>query len=252
MDTVKIPMSQIPTKKQNKREELKKSNRDQILRAALKVFGDLGLDGANVRHIIRASELSPGTFYNYFDSKEQVFDVLLDEIIKDVHSKSRESWLKAWQGERNIQGAFEEFFNIFQSNNDYLHFFAKNQSYVRQLRHNGKIAGVLANLEGDIEAAIAAGKLPAFPVKLVTILLFGCVFEFLAEMIIYPGKISIKEVSESLASFFRGGILALSVSSGVKEFNINILSLANLPLDILGDIIKKSISKPKKINKKSN
>jgi AcrR family transcriptional regulator len=227
--------------KKNKREEQKKSNREQILRAALKVFGEIGLDGSNVRDIIRASELSPGTFYNYFESKDQVFEVLLDEIIQDIHNKSRESWLKAWQGERNIQGAFEDFFNIFQNNSDYLHFFAKNQRYVRELRHNGKIAGILANLEGDIETAIEAGMLPSFPVKLVTILLFGCAFEVLAEMIIYPGKISIKEVSESLAIFFRGGIIALSVTSGVKDLNMNILALANLPIDILGDIVKKSL-----------
>lgn len=202
--------------KTSKREELKKLNREQILKAALKVFGENGLDATNVRDIIRVSGLSPGTFYNYFQSKDEIFEVLLDEIILDIHNKSRESWLKAWQNGRSanaMQSAFAEFFNIFQSNQDYLYFFSKNQHYVRDLRYNGKINGIVENLERDIEEAIQKGSLPPFPVKFVSVALFGTVFEFLADMITNPGQISIPDVSENLANFFRGGILSVSINT---------------------------------------
>lgn len=205
--------------KPSKREELKKANREQILKAALQVFGESGLDGANVRDIIRVSELSPGTFYNYFQSKEEIFDVLLDEIILDIHNKSRKSWLKAWRSGHNgnaMKDAFEDFFNIFQNNQDYLYFFSKNQHYVRDLRYNGKINGIVEDLERDIEEAIKLGNLPSFPVKFISVALFGTVFEILADMLIHPGQISIQDVSENLASFFRGGILSLSLSTGAK------------------------------------
>ncbi|MCB1178735.1 MAG: TetR/AcrR family transcriptional regulator [Leptospiraceae bacterium] len=238
----------------SKRENTKKSNRDKILIAARKVFGEKGLDGTNVRDIIRGSKLSTGTFYNYFKSKEEIFDVILDEIILDIHNKSRETWLKVWKsGAGDITKGFEEFFNIFQNNPDYLHFFSKNQRHVRELRYNGKISGILASLEGDIEEAIKEGKLPSFPVRFVTILLFGCVFEFLADMIITPGSINIKETSENLSAFFRGGILSLSVNTGVQKFNQNILSLANLPINMIGNIINgaliKKTNKPEKKKK---
>lgn len=226
--------------KSSKREELKKNNREQILKAALQVFGESGLDGSNVRDIIRTSELSPGTFYNYFQSKEEIFEVLLDEIIIDIHNKSRESWLKAWQGgytSNSMKSAFEAFFNIFQNNPEYLYFFSKNQQYVRDLRYNGKINGIVSHLERDIEEAIKAGHLPPFPVKFITVALFGTVFEILADMIIHPGQISIPEVSETLSSFFKGGILALSLSTGTKEIGSNITSFLTLPLDILSKFI---------------
>ncbi len=228
----------LESEKVSKREELKKANKQQILNAALKVFGESGLDGANVRDIIRASELSPGTFYNYFQSKEEVFDYLLDEIIQDIHNKSRTIWMKAWQGGDAMKSAFEEFFNSFQDRPDYLLFFAKNQQYVRALRYNGKITGILDTLEADIAQAIKEGKIPPFPVKFITVLLFGTVFEFLADLVFYPDKVSIPQISEYLASFFRGGILFLSLQTAAKDTMSSIFSIANFPVELASKLIQ--------------
>jgi len=62
-----------------KRERTKVANRQAILDAAREVFGDLGYDGATVRDIIRRTGLASGTFYNYYKSKEEVFDALADD-----------------------------------------------------------------------------------------------------------------------------------------------------------------------------
>ncbi len=106
-------------------------------------------------------------------------------------------------------------------------------------------------MEKDIEEAIKLGNLPPFPVKFISVTLFGTVFEFLADMIIHPGQISIPDVSENLASFFRGGILSLSLSTGAKEITSNIVSFANLPLNILsGLVVQNKPQKKKNISSK--
>lgn len=62
-----------------KRERAKAANRQAILVAARRVFAQLGYDAATVRDIIRGTELASGTFYNYFRSKEEVFEALADD-----------------------------------------------------------------------------------------------------------------------------------------------------------------------------
>src|SRR5262249_48167793 len=85
-----------------KREKAKAANRQAILVAAKRVFAQLGYEAATVRDIIRGTELASGTFYNYFRSKEEVFEALADDgalrfkpILQEIRAKSNsfESYL---------------------------------------------------------------------------------------------------------------------------------------------------------------
>jgi AcrR family transcriptional regulator len=62
-----------------KRERAKAANREAILVAARGVFASIGYEAATVRDIIRGTDLASGTFYNYFRSKEEVFEALSDD-----------------------------------------------------------------------------------------------------------------------------------------------------------------------------
>jgi AcrR family transcriptional regulator len=62
-----------------KREQTKAANRLAILDAAREVFGEMGFEAATVRDIIRRTGLSVGAFYNYYRSKEEVFEALADD-----------------------------------------------------------------------------------------------------------------------------------------------------------------------------
>lgn len=62
-----------------KREQTKLANRQMILDAARAVFGELGYETATVRDIIRRTGLSVGAFYNYYRSKEEVYEALSDD-----------------------------------------------------------------------------------------------------------------------------------------------------------------------------
>ena len=62
-----------------RRERTKVANRQAILAAARAVFAELGYDAATVRDIIRQTELSVGAFYNYYRSKEEVYEALADD-----------------------------------------------------------------------------------------------------------------------------------------------------------------------------
>ena len=62
-----------------KREQTKLANRRAILDAAREAFGELGYETVTVRDIIRRTSLSVGAFYNYYRSKEEVYEALADD-----------------------------------------------------------------------------------------------------------------------------------------------------------------------------
>lgn len=71
-----------PEVRVGKRARAKEANRKAILDAARVVFARIGYEATNIRDIIRETDLASGTFYNYFKSKEEVFEALADDSVQ--------------------------------------------------------------------------------------------------------------------------------------------------------------------------
>ncbi|WP_459942833.1 TetR/AcrR family transcriptional regulator [Deferrisoma palaeochoriense] len=65
-----------------------RKTRAALLEAAHDVFKEVGYYAASVAQIARRCEVSPGTFYQYFDNKEQVFLELNDLVVSGFLKKS--------------------------------------------------------------------------------------------------------------------------------------------------------------------
>jgi len=95
-----------------KRERTKTANRQAILDAAREVFSELGYDAATVRDIIRRTGLASGTFYNYYKSKEEVFEALADDGARRFRPLLRAESEKATDFESFVRGAILAYFNF--------------------------------------------------------------------------------------------------------------------------------------------
>lgn len=104
----KAPIDDRP----GKRERTKQANRQAILDAARAVFGELGYDGASVRDIIRRTGLASGTFYNYYKSKEEVFDALADDGARRFRPLLRAESDKASDFQSFVRGAIKAYFDF--------------------------------------------------------------------------------------------------------------------------------------------
>ena len=62
-----------------RRLDYRKERRDAILDAAIDIFSEKGLDGANVEEIAQAAGIGKGTIYLYFKSKNEIFDAIIAE-----------------------------------------------------------------------------------------------------------------------------------------------------------------------------
>lgn len=100
-----------------KRALAKAANRQAILDAARMVFARIGYEAANIRDIIRETELASGTFYNYFKSKEEVFEALADDSVKRFRPRLAQVREEAEDLESYIRAAYGAYFGFLAEEN---------------------------------------------------------------------------------------------------------------------------------------
>jgi AcrR family transcriptional regulator len=108
-------MSQVAYLTPGKREQTKLANRLAILDAAREVFGELGFEAATVRDIIRRTSLSVGAFYNYYRSKDEVFDALADDGARRFRPILHALSAKASDFESYLAAAVRAYFDFLAS-----------------------------------------------------------------------------------------------------------------------------------------
>lgn len=105
------------TIKTGKRAQSKAANRQAILEAARGVFAISGYEATTVRDIIRATDLGTGTFYNYFKSKEEVFQALSNDSVRRFRPLLRQVREDSDGFEDFVRGAYRAYFQFLSDQN---------------------------------------------------------------------------------------------------------------------------------------
>ena len=96
-----------------RRIEQKRENRAKLLAAARKVFAEKGLGAATARDIVRETDLATGTFYNYFEDKEDAFRAVLADFTAQASARTGEMRRQAGIGlEDRIFNAYCAYFEL--------------------------------------------------------------------------------------------------------------------------------------------
>jgi len=156
-----------------RRERTKAQNRETILTAARGVFAELGFAAATVRDVIRATPLASGTFYNYFKSKEEVYQALRDQVALEVRPRLRAARLAAASGEDFVAANFRAYFRFIAERRG-----AAPAAEASRFRMDSpEVLAGLAELREDISAAIARGLFPPLDAGLLASAIAGIAFE---------------------------------------------------------------------------
>ncbi len=167
-----------------KRASNRASNRDAILEAARGVFAELGYGGATVRDIIRRTELATGTFYNYFASKEEVFQALTQESGEELRQLLSQARKKADNFEQFIEASYLTYFTFYADNPETYRLVRSNRGrdgYNSNMKGPQVTAG-LAEMRQDIERAMKLGMIPENDAAFLTAAIGGVAFSILDEM----------------------------------------------------------------------
>jgi len=214
--------SQIVAKPSSgKREKTKIQNRTLILDAARQVFADLGYGATTVRDIIRATPLASGTFYNYFKSKEEVYQAIRDDVALQIRPRLHEARVNAKTVEEFISATFQTFFE----------FVAKDDVSVRNIRHTADVTRVrmdtpeviagFEELREDIEKAIKDGLFPQVDADFLMAAIVGIAFEMAERMVLRDELRDPGAAAAFATALCVGGIKALphvGAQAGVRSW----------------------------------
>ena len=186
-----------------RREITKAQNRQAILAAARQVFAQIGFGAATVRDIIRATPLAAGTFYNYFKSKEEVYQAIRDEMALAIRPRLRAERAAAATAEEFVSGSFDAFFAFVQR--------AESGAPADPSRLRVDTPEMIAGfdeLRADLEAAIAKGLFPEIDSDYLAAAFFGTALE-IAERLLRRESGDAAAAAQFATALFLGGIKAL-------------------------------------------
>lgn len=202
---------EAPTKgvKRGKREQTKVNNRKAILAAARSIFAELGYGTTTVRDIIRRTDLASGTFYNYFQSKEEVFQALMDTNALELRPLLVEIRANAKTFEDLIEGTFRMFFDYLARDRGAFEVLRSNSGAIRVRMDTPEIVAGFDELQADIEKAIADGLLEPVDAGYLTASAVGMAFE-IGDRMLAREEADVEGATKFATSLIMGGVVKLT------------------------------------------
>lgn len=195
-------------KKPGKRELTKLNNREAILSAARSVFADLGYGATSVRDIIRKTGLASGTFYNYFRSKEEVFEALMDEGMRRIRPRLRAERIRSRTFEDFIRNAYRTYFDYLATDRDSFQLMRRNPNTIRVRMDTPELIAGFEEIREYLEEDIRNGTLPDVDAEYLMASVVGIAMEMGDRMLLRP-EIDAEEASAFATALVLGGVRAL-------------------------------------------
>jgi AcrR family transcriptional regulator len=189
--------------KATRRELTKTQNRETILAAARDVFAEMGFGGATVRDIIRATPLASGTFYNYFKSKEEVYQALRDEQALKLRPRLRQARITAASAEEFFASSFRAFFAFVAESRE-----GRPRGTAEPFRMDSpEVLAGFAELKEDVTSAMARAIIPQADAACLAAAMAGVAFE-LGDKV--KAGADVEEMTRFATALFLGGVPALT------------------------------------------
>jgi AcrR family transcriptional regulator len=160
MPTVRKPAA--TARKGGVREQSAQATRETLLKAAIKVFGKQGLNGARVEQISRAAKSHDRMIYYYFGSKEALFVAVIEEIYRRFNEAEAKLALDLTQPVQALRDVIAFIWGYYQKHPEFITLL--NSENLHRGRHIGKStrAGeysspALAVLSGVLGSGVQAG-----------------------------------------------------------------------------------------------
>jgi len=193
-----------------RREERKAQNRAKLLEAARKVFAEKGYGEATARDIVRETDLATGTFYNYFEDKQDAFMALLDEMSEKGRALVRAQRQDSGRSlEERVAGAYRAYFEWAVEEDDLFEVFRRNAGVIAFLPDREPFELGISELLEDLTAWAEAGDIPSADFAYLAIAGVGMGFQ-VATHLVDGDPPDIEGATRFCTRMFMGGLKALS------------------------------------------
>jgi len=167
-----------------RREERKAHNRAKLLAAARRVFSEKGLGEATARDIVRGTDLATGTFYNYFDDKEDAFRALLGELSDRARRAVRAQRRREGTSlEERVYGAYRAYFDFAVEDRELFAVFRRNAGVIAMMPEEGLFETGIEELFDDLAQWARAGDLPDVDLDYLATAMVGTGFQLATHLV---------------------------------------------------------------------
>ncbi len=92
------------------------NKKEEILKAAKKLFGEAGFDAATTREISRVSGINQGLLYYYFGNKEALFESVLDRYFEELEGELLATLSREGELTERLAGVIEAYMDFLHRN----------------------------------------------------------------------------------------------------------------------------------------
>ena len=180
------------------RESNKKKIREALFNEGLRLFSEKGLQQTTVNDIVQAVGIARGTFYNYFDDVNSLFESLIQSINRRIQEDVKKNRAQA-------STIYDYLYNTFKSYLDFVttpqmrEFHVKNQAAIRQSTYQSEhIKSVIQDINRDLQKDSNVNEFDEnYEFLLLSIMLVGAP----PELFLATHSSAVEFTSEQLASF---------------------------------------------------
>jgi AcrR family transcriptional regulator len=140
-----------------KSEIIKREKRNLFIISALSVFEEKGFNNTRIKDITKKANTSVGNFYNYFKSKEEVFEVIISGIAELMVSKFRELFIYFKENRvppiSAVKNLFRGYAKIFKAKKETFLIFLEQMGGIN-IKYRNKRYEIIDNFTGEVEKII--------------------------------------------------------------------------------------------------
>ncbi len=144
--------------REKKSEIIKKEKRNLFIASALTVFEEKGFNNTRIKDITDRDNTSVGNFYNYFNSKEEVIEVLFSGLAELMISKFRELFFYFKQNRippiSAVKNLFRGYAKMFKEKKETFLIFFEQMGGMDQ-KYRTKRNEILDNFTNEVEKIIS-------------------------------------------------------------------------------------------------
>lgn len=195
-----------PKRRRRSREERARENREALINAAASIVGENGYEAATIAEVTRRAGLSLGLFYQYFESRDDLFRQLLPAVGSHLIATLGHEFHDANSVVEGEVRAIKAYFEYVSSGSPILRIFKEAEVYAPSA-YNDHMADVLQRYTKSLRRQKEAGSYKGFTdreLKAVAVLLT------MARMGFYEQLVSKGEDPAWISNAFAKIIRALS------------------------------------------
>ena len=194
-----------------KRAANKVRNEQEILETAIQLFIKQGEEATTIGDIVAATSLARGTFYNYFKSKQEIWDKIIADLMVDLHKNAFKDRSQSATVREFIYESFFAVLTIFDTtpNRDLI---AKNPASFRDaFFRNSEIDVIITIFERDMRNSNLFKDLPDYFYKMTVYAMLGSSLEILIQSYLRGDGYTVAQITEYITLIFERSLLAVKI-----------------------------------------